>query len=71
MQEAGARVEAAEAKFGIELSAALPPFQDCYARLCGMAIWSASAGTCAGKHGPWGRLSVLPDGHEDSMEEPH
>ncbi|MEU3550628.1 hypothetical protein [Streptomyces longwoodensis] len=29
------------------------------------------AGLCAGKHGRWGRICVLPDGHETSMEEPH
>ncbi|WP_381802415.1 hypothetical protein [Streptomyces niveus] len=26
---------------------------------------------CLGKHGRWGRICVLPDGHETSMEEPH
>ncbi|MGY3206240.1 hypothetical protein [Streptomyces sp. TE5632] len=26
---------------------------------------------CAGTHGSWGRICVLPDGHETSMEEPH
>ncbi|MEU9927228.1 hypothetical protein [Streptomyces anulatus] len=29
------------------------------------------AGLCAGKHRRWGRICVLPDGHETSMEEPH
>lgn len=29
------------------------------------------AGLCAGKHGRWGRIRVLPGGHETSMEEPH
>ncbi|WP_234444951.1 hypothetical protein [Streptomyces griseus] len=29
------------------------------------------AGLCAGKHGRWGRICVLPEGHETSMEEPH
>ncbi|MFD4955193.1 hypothetical protein [Streptomyces sp. NPDC058451] len=26
-------------------------------------------GGCAGKHGRWGRICVLDDGHETSMEE--
>ncbi|MGW6796639.1 hypothetical protein [Streptomyces chartreusis] len=28
-------------------------------------------GACGGKHGRWGRICVLPGGHETSMEEPH
>ncbi|MFD9238465.1 hypothetical protein ACFWB3_24805 [[Kitasatospora] papulosa] len=27
-------------------------------------------GVCAGKHGRWGRICVLPGGHETSMKEP-
>jgi hypothetical protein len=68
VQEAGARVEAAKTELGLELCAHLQPFQDRYDQ----AVRDGdAAGLCPGKHGRWGRICVLPDGHETSMEEPH
>ncbi|MFJ2818992.1 hypothetical protein [Streptomyces sp. NPDC087294] len=69
VQEARDRVEAAETELGMELSARLQPFQDRYDHV--VAEGDADAGLCGGKHGRWGRICVLPDGHETSMEEPH
>ncbi|MFD3533411.1 hypothetical protein [Streptomyces sp. NPDC058664] len=83
VQEARDRVEAAETELGMELSARLQLFQDRYdqavaegdadgSAVCGAAAAGAAlAGLCGGKHGRWGRICVLPDGHETSMEEPH
>ncbi|MFH9742694.1 hypothetical protein ACH4MA_34025 [Streptomyces roseolus] len=62
-------MEAAETELGAELRARLQPFQDRYDQAGKDA--DGLAGLCAGKHGHWGRICVLPDGHETSMEEPH
>ncbi|MFJ2271780.1 hypothetical protein ACIOHO_36820 [Streptomyces sp. NPDC087849] len=71
VKEARARVEAAETELGLELCARLQPFQDRYDQAVAEGDADRLAGLCAGKHGRWGRICVLPDGHETSMEEPH
>ncbi|MGW5067157.1 hypothetical protein ACWEQJ_13720 [Streptomyces cyaneofuscatus] len=71
VQEARERVEAAETEMGAELGARLQPFQDCYDQAVAEGDADGLAGLCAGKHGRWGRICVLPDGHETSMEDPH
>ncbi|MER5886928.1 hypothetical protein ABT160_24155 [Streptomyces sp. NPDC001941] len=71
VQEARARVEGAERELGVELSARLQPFQDRYDQAVREGDASRLVGGCAGKHGRWGRICVLPDGHETSMDEPH
>jgi hypothetical protein len=71
VREARERVEAAETELGMELCARLQPFQDRYDQAVAAGNAHALAGLCAGKHGRWGRICVLPDGHETSMEEPH
>lgn len=71
VQEARARVEAAETELGMELAARLQPFQDRYDQAVAEGDADRLTGLCAGKHGRWGRICVLPDGHETSMEEPH
>ncbi|MGW5679643.1 hypothetical protein ACWEV4_31965 [Streptomyces sp. NPDC003860] len=71
VQEARARVEAAETGLGSELCAHLQPFQDRYDQAVRDSDLARLTGICAGKHGRWGRICVLPDGHETSMEEPH
>lgn len=38
---------------------------------CGGGRRGRAPGLCAGKHKHWGRICVLPDGHEASMREPH
>ncbi|MFI8287324.1 hypothetical protein ACIF84_30295 [Streptomyces albidoflavus] len=65
------RVEAAEAEMGLELGARLQPFQNRYDQAVAEGDADALAGLYGGKHGRWGRICVLPDGHETSMEEPH
>ncbi|MGW2415972.1 hypothetical protein ACWCV5_27930 [Streptomyces tubercidicus] len=71
VQEARAQVEAAETQLGVELRGRLQHFQDRY----DLAVRDGDAARltriCAGKHGRWGRICVLNDGHETSMEEPH
>ncbi|MFY4719743.1 hypothetical protein [Streptomyces sp. LaBMicrA B280] len=54
-----------------ELGARLQPFQDRYDQAVAQGDTDGLAGLCGGKHGRWGRICVLPDGHETSMEEPH
>ncbi|MFE4863125.1 hypothetical protein [Streptomyces sp. NPDC056670] len=71
MQEVRDRVEAAETELGVELSARLQLFQDRYGQAVAEGDADGLAGLCGGKHGRWGRICVLPDGHETSMEEPH
>ncbi|MFH9439039.1 hypothetical protein [Streptomyces rochei] len=71
MQEAREGVEAAETELGIELCARLQPFQDRYDQAVAEGDADELAGLCADKHGRWGRICVLPHGHETSMEEPH
>lgn len=64
-------MEAAETELGVELCARLQPFQDRYDQAVAEGDAGELAGLCGGKHGRWGRICVLPDGHETSMEEPH
>ena len=71
VQEARAGIEAAETELGMELCARLQRFQDRYDQAVRVGDAARLAGLCAGKHGRWGRICVLPDGHETSMEEPH
>jgi hypothetical protein len=71
VQEARARVEAVETELDMELSARLQPFQDRYEQAVREGDAARLTGICPGKHGRWGRICVLADGHETSMEEPH
>ncbi|MFZ4302740.1 hypothetical protein ACOZE3_33125 [Streptomyces cinereoruber] len=71
VQEARARVEAAERELGAELCARLQPFQDRYDQAVADGDAGLLAGVCPGKHGRWGRICVLGDGHEAALEEPH
>ncbi|MCE7079595.1 hypothetical protein [Streptomyces sp. ST2-7A] len=71
VQEARTRVEAAETELGRELSTRLQPFRDRYEQAVREGDAARLTGICPGKHGRWGRICVLPDGHETSMEEPH
>ncbi|MFD5820263.1 hypothetical protein [Streptomyces sp. NPDC127038] len=71
VQEARAQVDVAEAEFGRELCVRLQAFQDRYDQAVRDGDADGLAGLCAGKHGRWGRICVLPGGHETSMEEPH
>ncbi|MFD8970797.1 hypothetical protein ACFV0C_38495 [Streptomyces sp. NPDC059568] len=56
---------------GIELRARLQPFQDRYDRAVRDGDAAQLTGICPGRHGHWGRICVLDDGHETSIEEPH
>ncbi|MFI1015775.1 hypothetical protein [Streptomyces sp. NPDC020965] len=69
VQEARAQVEAAGTEFGRELCARLQPFQDRYDQAVAEGDADGLAEVCAGRHGRWGRICGLDDGHE--MEEPH
>ncbi|WP_237306748.1 hypothetical protein [Streptomyces alboflavus] len=71
VQQARVQVEAAETKLGRELCARLQPFQDRYDQAVHGGAAARLTAICPGKHGRWGRICVLPDGHEVSMEEPH
>ncbi|WP_369265830.1 hypothetical protein [Streptomyces harbinensis] len=71
VQEARERVEAAETELGMELCARLQAFQDRYEQAVREGDVAVLAGICPGKHSRWGRICVLPEGHETSMEEPH
>ncbi|MFK0182537.1 hypothetical protein ACIQVR_42055 [Streptomyces xanthochromogenes] len=71
VREARERVEAAETELGMELCARLQPFQDRYDQAVAEGDADGLAGLCGGKHGRWGRICVLPEGHETLMEEPH
>lgn len=71
VQQARAQVEVAETQLGIELCARLQPFQDRYDQAVREGEAARLTGICPGKHGRWGRICVLDEGHEISMEEPH
>lgn len=71
VQAARGRVEAAETELGTELCARLQPFQARYDQAVAAGDAGGLVGLCAGKHGRWGRICVLPVGHETLMEEPH
>ncbi|MEU5163832.1 hypothetical protein AB0G74_30045 [Streptomyces sp. NPDC020875] len=55
----------------MELQDRLQPFQDRYGQAVAGGRPDGLAGLCGGKHGRWGRIRALPDGHETLMEEPH
>ncbi|MFE1797760.1 hypothetical protein ACFW9L_16540 [Streptomyces sp. NPDC059517] len=55
----------------MELRARLRPLQDRYEQAVRDGDTALLTGTCSGKHGRWGRICVLDDGHETSLEEPH
>ncbi|MEU2179798.1 hypothetical protein [Streptomyces thermolilacinus] len=71
VREARDRVEAAETELGMELQGRLQPFQDRYDQAVAAGDAARLTEVCAGKHGRWGRICVLSNGHETSMEEPH
>ena len=71
VQEARAQVEAAETQLGMEVRAHLQQFQDRYDHAVRDGDAALLTGICPGKHGRWGRICVLDDGHEVSMEAPH
>ncbi|GGR47334.1 hypothetical protein GCM10010497_58310 [Streptomyces cinereoruber] len=71
VQEARARVEAAERELGTELLARLQPLQDRYDQAVAESDAGLLAGVCPGKHGRWGRICVLGHGPEAALEEPH
>jgi hypothetical protein len=71
VQAARARVEAVEMELGMELCPRLQPFQDRYDQAVRDGEAAQLTGICPGKHGRWGRICVLDNGHETSMEEPH
>ncbi|WP_405691396.1 hypothetical protein [Streptomyces sp. NBC_00057] len=71
VQQARAQIGAAETELGMELCARLQPFKDCYEQAVRDGDADRLTGICPGKHGHWGRICVLDDGHETSMEEPH
>ncbi|MGW9175863.1 hypothetical protein [Streptomyces decoyicus] len=71
VQQARARVEAAETQLGIELRGRLQAFQDRYERAVRDGDAARLTRICPGKHGRWGRICVLDDGQETSIEEPH
>lgn len=67
----GALVEAEETRSGVELRDEFQVFQDWYEQAVAEGDADRLTGLCAGKHGCWGRICVLPAGHETLMEEPH
>ncbi|MDX5569482.1 hypothetical protein PYK79_48165 [Streptomyces sp. ID05-04B] len=71
VREARAQVEAAETQLGMELRAHQQPFQDRYDQAVRDSDSALLTGICPGKHGGWGRICVLDDGPEVSMEAPH
>ncbi|MFI8370936.1 hypothetical protein [Streptomyces sp. NPDC085466] len=71
VQEARGRAEAAEVELGMKLHARLQPFQDRYDQAVAEGDADGLAGGCAGKHGRWGRICVLPGGHEISTWAAH
>jgi hypothetical protein len=71
VRQARAQIEAAETQFGLKLRARLQPFQDRYKQAVRDGDIDVLTGICPGKHGRWGRICVLDDGHETSLEEPH
>ncbi|MEV8116003.1 hypothetical protein AB0O69_14055 [Streptomyces xiamenensis] len=71
VQQARARIEAAESGLGTELSALLQLFQDHYEQAVRESDTAVLTGNCPGKHDRWGRICVLDNGHETAMKEPH
>jgi len=71
VQRARAQVQEAETQFGLELRARLRLYQGRYDQAVRDGDIDVLLRICPGKHSRWGRICVLDEGHEDSMEEPH
>lgn len=71
VQRVRAQVLEAETQFGLELRACLQPFQDRYDQAVRDGNTAVLIGICPGKHGRWGRICVLDEGHAAAIEEPH
>ncbi|WP_216586537.1 hypothetical protein [Streptomyces brasiliscabiei] len=71
VQQARAQIEAAETQIGMELRSRLQPFQDRYEQAVRDGDTEVLIRICPGKHGRWGRVCVLDDGHETLLEESH
>lgn len=71
VQQVRAQIEAAETQLGMEMRARFQPFQDRYDQAVHDGDTGMLIGICPGKHGRWGRICVLSEGHETSVEEPH
>lgn len=71
VQEARERAEAAETELGMELCARLQPSRTATTRPWRRATRTGSPGCVRASTAAGGRICVLPDGHETSMEEPH
>lgn len=71
VQRVRAQIQEEETQSGLELRARLQPFQDRYDRAVREGDMAVLTAICPGKHGRWGRICVLDEGHEASMEEPH
>lgn len=65
VQEARARVEAAETQLGRELCARLQPFQDRHDHALAEGDTTRLTEVCGGKHGRWGRLRRSLKSHGD------
>ncbi|MCX4428943.1 hypothetical protein [Streptomyces mirabilis] len=71
VQRVRAQIQETETQLGMELRARLQPFQDRYKRAVSDGDTAVLIRICPGKHGRWGRICVLDEDHEASMEEPH
>ncbi|MFG2097188.1 hypothetical protein [Streptomyces sp. NPDC048612] len=71
VQQVRARIEATETQIGRELCARLQPFHDRYEQAVRDGDAARLTRICPGKHGRWGLICVLDEGHETSMEELH
>lgn len=65
------QIEAAETQRRLELRAHPQPLKDRYEQAGRDGDAAVLIRICPGKHGRWGQICVLDDGHETSMEEPH
>lgn len=65
----GEEIRKEEARLGLELRPRFQPLQDRYDRAVRDLDAEALIRTCYGKHGRWGRICVLTEGHETT--EPH
>lgn len=63
------RVEAAETELGLELSAHLQPFQDCYEQAVAAGDADGLPGSVRASTAAGGGSALLPDGHETSWRD--